>query len=154
MLSPFGASEFPFPKSCHAYLSGIQSVPSGAWTVVGLNAVSWDTYSMYNGGADQYITIAEEGLYLIVSKVQTTALITSPLGGAVYRNGVFDMGYLVAQNSYGVTHVMVAYINMLNADDKLDLRVLWTGTGSIDIGNSWNNCFLQVLKMPYITKGY
>jgi len=109
---------------------------------------------MYNAAADQYITIGDEGLYLIVGKVQTRVAITSPLAGAVYRNGVFDMGNFVVQNSYGATHVMVAYINMLNADDKLDLRVLWTGTGSIDIGNSWNNCFLQVLKMPYITKGY
>jgi hypothetical protein len=154
MLPPFGAYELPYPKSCHVYLNGTQSIPSGVWTVVSINTGLWDTYGLYTGGASQYITIPEDGLYFINSKIATTVVINSYIALALYANAalvVFKMG---APNPYHVTHVMLSYMYMFNKSDLLDIRVLWGGSGNIAIGQTGSDCFMQVLKLPYITKGF
>jgi len=154
MLPPFAAYEFPYPKSCHVYRNGSQTIPSGAWTVIQLNVVSWDTYGLYTGGSSEYITIPEGGLYFIVARIQSDTTITSPLGIAVSCNGIRDNQLIVQQNTYTVTSVMIQYMQMLNMGDKLDLSIVWTGTGTITVGTTWPYCFMQVLKLPYVTKGY
>jgi hypothetical protein len=124
------------------------------WTVVAINAVKWDTYNLYTGGASQYITIPEDGLYFMIGCVHSTTGISAPLGCAIYLNGSWMYGLIAQQSSYGSMFTEISYMYMLNEGDKLDLYAFWAGTGSINIGTYANNCFLQVLKLPYITKGY
>jgi hypothetical protein len=109
---------------------------------------------MYTGGTSQYITIPEDGLYFIVARIQSDATINSSLGIAVSRNGTRDIQSIVQQNTYTVTSAMIQYMQMLNKDEKLDLSIVWTGTGTITVGTTWPYCFMQVLKLPYVTKGY
>jgi len=154
MLPPFAAYELPYPKACHVYLNGTQTISSVVWTPVAINAVLWDTYSLYTGGSSQYITISEDGLYFLLGKIKTSGIISTHIAAGVFYNNEYDFSVLVPPNSNGDTHVYVIYMKMLNASDKLDLRVFWPGTGTITIGSTWKDCFLQVLKLPYITKGY
>jgi hypothetical protein len=116
--------------------------------------VLWDTYGLYTGGSSQYITIPEDGLYFINSKIATTVVINSYIALALYSNAalvVFKMG---APNPYHVTHVMLSYMYMFNKSDLLDIRILWGGSGNITIGQTGSDCFMQVLKLPYVTKGF
>jgi len=154
MLPPFAAYEFPYPKSCHVYRSGSQTISSGVWTVIQLNTVSWDTYGFFTGGASQYITIPEDGLYLLIAQAQSDAVINSPLQIAVSRNGTQDIQIMTTQNTVWYTRAVISYMQMLNMNEKLDFSIKWTGTGSITIGTTWPYCFMQVLKLPYVTKGY
>jgi hypothetical protein len=154
MLPPFGVFEFPYPKACHVYLNGTQVISSLAWTPVAVNAVLWDTYGLYTGGGAQYITVSESGLYVLLGKIKTVGIISIHIAAGVFYNGNYDFSVLVPPNGNGDTHVYVIYMKMLSSGDKLDLRVFWPGTGTITIGDTWQDCFLQVLKLPYITKGY
>jgi len=154
MLPPFAAYELPYPKACHVYLNGTQTIPINTWTVVAINAVLWDTYGLYTGGASQYITIPEDGLYLVIASVATMTAVSAPIGGGVYKNNGIDFALRPGYQTYSVAHFELVYMNMFTINDKLDLRVHYPGTASIDIGNTWNSCFMQVLKLPYITKGY
>jgi hypothetical protein len=136
------------------YLNGTQSISSSAWTPVAINGVLWDTYSLYTGGGTQYITISEDGLYFLLGKIKTVGVISTHIAAGVFYNNGYDFSVLMSPNAAGDTHVYVIYMKMLNASDKLDLRVFWPGTGTITIGSTWEHCFLQVLKLPYVTKGY
>jgi len=154
MLPPFGAFEFPYPKTCHVYLNGTQTIQPGVLTIVTLNAILWDTYNFSVNLGSNVITIPEDGLYFINMRIQSTTVVNAPIIGRIYRNGVFDMGYTSPPNNVVATIVAFSYMNMLNKGDTLDERVQWNGSGTIDIGSLWNNVYVQVLKLPYITKGY
>jgi hypothetical protein len=154
MLPPFAAYELPYPKSCHVFLSGTQSIPSATWTVVGINSVLWDTYGLYTGGANNYITIPEDGLFLIIGRIQSLDTITSYLGCSIYLNGSLYVYKYEAPNPTNRTIVFITCMMMINKNDTIDLRVLYGGTTNINIGQYSKETFLQVLKLPYITKGY
>jgi len=154
MLPPFAAYEFPYPKSCHVYLNGTQSIPPNVNTVVVVNAVAWDTYGFYVGGSTNYINIPEDGLYFVASGVHSMAVITAPIGIAVWRNGVNDFGIVYSANTTNTMQVFVSYMNMFNMGDKLEFVTYSRASTNIDIGNTTFHCFLQILKLPYVTKGF
>jgi hypothetical protein len=80
--------------------------------------------------------------------------ITTPIGMAVWRNGANDFGTVWAANTTNTMQVFVSYMNMLNKNDKLEFVAYSKASTNIDIGNTALHCFLQILKLPYITKGY
>jgi hypothetical protein len=154
MLPPFGAYELPYPKSCHVYLNGTQSIPGGGWTVVAINATLWDTYGLYTGGANNYITIPEDGLYLMAGSICSNTANPPYLGVGVFKGGVYNFGIFGTQNIVNTNSIAVVYMNMFSKGDTIDLRAYSSGTTAINIGTSWNTVFLQVLKLPYVTKGF
>jgi hypothetical protein len=154
MLSPFATYEFPYPKTCHVYLNGTQSIPSKTWTVVAINAVAWDTYGLYTGSTSRYITIPEDGLYLIAARIETIGAVTAPAGLGLWRNGSYETGNITPQNTLTALMCNVTYVSMCTKGDQYDLEVYSGSTSSINIGGSTWNCFLQILKLPYITKGF
>ena len=154
MLPPFGAFEFPYPKTCYIYASTGQSIAPNTLTVISFDSKLWDTYGLFTGGSSGYITIPEDGLYLITARVSTTAVLTAPLGARIYRNGSYAYDHTFPPNNVVTIVVPLIYMYMMNKGDTLDLRVLWYGSSNINIDNWSLNTFMQVLKMPYITKGY
>jgi len=154
VLPPFAAYELPYPKICHVYLTADETLPANTETVIAPVAAYWDTYGMFTGGSNQYITIPEDGLYLINARLKTSAIITAALLIRVSRNGVGDQETIIPPQSNSVTMIMMTYINMFSAGDKLDLRAYYYGSTSITIRYYIFNSYLEVLKMPYVTKGF
>ena len=154
MLPPFAAYELPYPKICHVYLTADQAITANTETVIAPVASLWDTYGMFTGGSNQYITIPEDGLYLINARLKTTVAITATLLIRVSRNGVSDQETIIPPQSNAVTIIMMTYINMFSKGDKLDLRAYYYGSTSITIRYYIFNSYLEVLKMPYVTKGF
>jgi len=154
MLPPFAVYELPYPKSCHVYLNGTQSIPGGQWSIVAITGVLWDTYDLYNGAGSQYITIPEDGLYLMIGSISSLTANPPVMGVGVFKGGVYNFGIFGTQNIVNTNSIEVVYMNMFNKGDTIDLRAYVSGSTSITIGSTWNMVFLQVLKLPYITKGY
>jgi hypothetical protein len=114
----------------------------------------WDTYGLYTGGANNYITIPEDGLYLMIGSISSLTANPPYLGVGVFKGSVYNFGIFGTQNIVNTNAIEVVYMNMFSRNDTLDLRAYASGTTAINIGTTWNTVFLQVLKLPYVTKGY
>lgn len=153
MLPPFAAYELPYPKICHVYLTADQAITGNTETIIAPVVSLWDTYGMFTGGTSQYITIQEDGLYMMNARLKTTASISGVLLIRVSRNGASDQETIVVPQSITVAMIMMTYLNMLSKGDRLDLRTYYFSSSGITIRSGTFSSYIEVLKMPYVTKG-
>jgi hypothetical protein len=150
-----GQIDSPTQFRTSAYRNTTQSIGTGSFTSVQLNAEDYDVGTMHDPVTNNTrITIPTGGggLYLIVGRFAFAANSTGVRAGKLLKNGATALAQSNINNAGAADAVALSVVStaVLAAADYIELQVYQNSAGNLDAGHATNRelqCDLQVIRL-------
>jgi hypothetical protein len=110
-------------------LSGSQSISSGTWTKINLNAETFDTANAFDSTTNYRFTPQVAGYYQINGAAAVNGTGTTQTGVAIYKNGsVYQYASILSSTISGSTYVNSVLLYLNGSSDYVELYAFGNGT--------------------------
>ena len=128
------------------------SIPSGAWTVMLWELLSWEEKpasmsSHFGGSGTSRLTIRKAGLYQALGQIRLTVNTTGVRGIVVYLNGASYGATVVSATSGIDVHIQANTQLNLNVGDYLQIAVYQNSGVSLNTVPTSDACIFSLLKV-------
>ena len=110
-------------------LSSSQSISSGTWTKINLNAETFDTANAFDSTTNYRFTPQIAGYYQINGAGAVNGTGTTQTGVAIYKNGsVYQYASILSTSISGSTYVNSVLLYLNGSSDYVELYAFGNGT--------------------------